>query len=87
LPLITVVKTADFWELDHPALLRRLHGTGLRGIFVQSQMRPGPMIVVREAADNAPQVSFAEHDDVIEALPAQGPDSSLHVRGLPGTAW
>ena len=68
-PLIAVVKTADFWELDHPALLRRLNGTGLRGIFVESQMCPGSMIVAQEAADNASEVSFPEYDYVIQTLP------------------
>jgi len=85
-PLVSVVKTADLRELDHPALLRGMHGTGLRRIFVQRQVRPGSIKVAQEAPNDPSQVSFAEHDDVIEALPAEGPDYSLHIRGLPWTS-
>ena len=44
------------------------------------------MIIVREAADNPSEMTFAEHYNVVEAFSAQRPSYSLHVRRLPGTA-
>jgi hypothetical protein len=32
-------------------------------------------------------VSLAEDDDLVQTLAAEGPDESLDVRILPGTAW
>jgi hypothetical protein len=84
--LMAEMKATDFRELDHPAMLRRLHGARIRRIFVQCQMRPGSMMAGQQAADNSSQMSFAEHDDVIETPRSQGPDYSLRAWVLPGTA-
>jgi hypothetical protein len=45
------------------------------------------MIVPQKPTNNSSEVSFAEHDDVVEALAAHDPDYSLHIWRLPGTAW
>ncbi len=42
------------------------------------------MIVVYVVPYNSPQVRFAKYDDMIEALPAKGPDHSLYVWILSG---
>ena len=84
-PLVVMVKTADFRDLDHRSAIWWLHGARLRRVLVQRQVRPRSVIVLHVAPHNSPQVRFAEYDDVIEALPAKGPDYSLRVRILPGT--
>jgi ankyrin repeat protein len=45
------------------------------------------MIIIQKAADNAPKVSFAEHNNVVKAFSAQHPSYSLHIRRLPRAAW
>ena len=84
-PFVAMVKTTDFRDLDHCALLRRLHGTMFRSVFIQGQVHPRPVIVVYVATQNSSEVRFAEYDDMIETLPVQGSDYSLDVRILPGT--
>ena len=81
------MKAADLRYRDHVSLLWRLDSAGIRRILVQGQMCPGSMIAVQEAADNAPEMSFPENDNVVEAFPTQRPDYSLYVRRLPGTVW
>ncbi len=45
-----------------------------------------PMVVIIEIARECSlQVSFIQHDDVIQALPSNRADDSLRVRVLPGT--
>ena len=63
-----MVKTPDFWELDHRAIVHSLYSTGLRGILVQSQMCLGLMIVAQEAADYVSEMGLAEHDNMVEAI-------------------
>ena len=57
-----MVKAADFRDLDHPPPLWRLHGTRLRRILVQRQVRPCSVIVVHVVPHNSPQVRFPEYD-------------------------
>ena len=80
-----MVKAADFGKLHHRSPIRRLHRAGLRRVLVQRQVRPRPVIVVYVVPQNSPQVRFAKRDDMIEALPAKGPNYSLRVRILPRT--
>jgi len=43
------------------------------------------MIVGKITHEHAPQISFAEDDDVIQTLAPYGSDQSLHIGILPGT--
>jgi hypothetical protein len=43
------------------------------------------MVVAHVRSNNSPQMRFPEHDNMIQALPAQRSDYPLHVRTLPGT--
>ena len=58
-PLIALVKTADFGNLDHRSSIWRLHRAGLRRVLFQRQVHPRPVIVVYVAPWNSPQVRFA----------------------------
>ena len=42
-------------------------------------------VIIEIAYKRILEVSFIQHDDVIQTLPADGPDDSLCVRVLPGT--
>ncbi len=82
-----MVKAAYFRNLDHCTALWRLHCASLGCVLIQRQVRPRTVIVAQELANNPPQVSFTENDDMVETFSAQGPDYPLHVRRLPKTAW
>ena len=58
--------------------------TGSRGVLVQREVSARPMIVGEVSGQEAAEVSFAQHDHVIEALAAEGADESFDVRILPG---
>ena len=46
------------------------------------------MVVIEEVVtQQPPQVILVQHDDMVEALAAQGPDEALHVRILPRRPW
>ncbi len=48
-------------------------------------MRSRLVVVAHVGSHNSPQMRFPEHDDMIEALPAQCSDYPLDIRILPGT--
>src|SRR5512140_476133 len=79
------METADFWKFDHLPFLGRLCRARLGCVLFQGQMRSHPMVVAHVGSHNSSQMRVSEHDDMIEALPAQGSDNALHVRTLPGT--
>jgi len=57
----------------------------MRGrVFFKRQVSPELMIVREILAENSPQVSFTEHDDVVGTLSPNGSDGALAVRVLPG---
>ena len=49
-----------------------------------SQVRPAPMIRVHETLEVTVQAPFAEHDDVVQALAANGADVAFDISSLPG---
>ena len=80
-----MMKTAENWSrcdgangLDRPMD---------RGILVQSTMSPGTVVVDGILAKDPPQMSFAEHHEVVDALPSDRADQSLRppfCQGDPG---
>ena len=78
------VQTAHLGERDNLAILRTLHGSWFRGIFVQAQMGPTPMVVGKIGFEQAVQVSFIEHDDMVQALTVDRTYQPFDVRRLPG---
>jgi hypothetical protein len=55
-----------------------------RGVLVQRSMGPRLIIVGSIGADDLAQVRFTEHNDVVQALPADRANESLNVSVLPG---
>jgi hypothetical protein len=79
------MEAADFGDSEDVTDRRRLQRPGIWRIFRQCQMGPCPMIVGEVSRQHAAQMRFADDEDVIEALAADGSDQSLHVRILPRT--
>lgn len=76
-----MMKSAENWlcyevtvPLDRPSARR---------ILVQRQMRSQFVVIAGIGRKDPAQVSLAEDDDVIEALPSERADQSLRVPVLP----
>jgi len=53
-------------------------------ILVQRQLSAGTIVIVGVGAKHAAQMRFAEHDEVVQALSANGPDQPFDRGVLPG---
>ena len=58
-----------------------------RRVAVQGQVRARVVIVLEVLRKNALEMSFVDHDHVIQAIPSYAFDDSFAVRVLPGRAW
>jgi hypothetical protein len=54
-----------------------------QGSILLHRVSARAIVVTDISFEDAPQVSLAKHDDVVEALPADGTDQPLRVRVLP----
>jgi len=83
--LVTVVETADFRE-HHDGSDDGLSGGPMIGrVFLESEVRSAPVIVLDVRREHAPEVRLVQDDHVVEALPADRADYALNIRILPGT--
>ena len=78
-----MVEATNLGELDDGARLGSMYGPRLGSVFVQRQMRPRTVIVVKVGSQDSPQVSLAQDDHVIEALSPDRTYDSLDVGILP----
>ena len=85
--LVTMMESADFRYRNNTPHVRRLDGARNRRVLLQSQVRPAPMIVVHETLQVTVQAPFAEHDDVVQALAANGADDAFEISSLPRGTW
>jgi hypothetical protein len=60
-----MMHTAHLREGDYLACRRRLDGAGLWTILVEREMGSGPMMILKIARQDVPQVALVEDDDVI----------------------
>lgn len=67
-------QSADLRKGNDLALLRRLHSPEVGHIFLQSQMRPAPVIIIEIRFENVAQMSLVEHDRVVETFTPDGTD-------------
>jgi hypothetical protein len=79
-----MMESADFRHRNNPPHVRRLDRARFRCVLLQSQVGPAPMIVVHETLQVTVQAPFAEHNDVVQALAADGADDPFDVSPLPG---
>jgi hypothetical protein len=83
LPRVAMMEAADHRGLDDPAFVKALHRSWLRGVLLQGQVCSGPVVVDEVLAQQATQMGFVQHHDVVETLAAEGADEPFHVRILP----
>jgi hypothetical protein len=65
---VAMMQSADFPELNDPAGLQILNGSRFRGILIQRQMRPPPMIIAKIIFKQSAQMVLIDHDHMIQAL-------------------
>src|SRR4029453_16417775 len=58
-------------------------GSGIGRSKVDVSVRPGPVVVLDEDAEDPLQVTSAEDQDVVEALSSNGADPTLRARVCP----
>jgi hypothetical protein len=82
--MIPVMKAADLRDRNDAPARWRLHLAPMGAVVVEGLMRAGGVVVREVTAQQAAEVSFVEHDDVIEAFPPNRPDDALGEGILPG---
>ena len=78
------MKTAEEWDRNDFALIWRFSTTATRCITIEPLVRAMLVIVLKILGQDSIQVSFAQHNDMIETLSADRTDDALRVRILPG---
>ena len=81
--LVAMMQSTDLRDRDDSASIGRLHTARLRAVFLQCQMRPAAMVIIKEHLEMPAQTALVEYDYVIEALAANGADYSFNIRTLP----
>jgi hypothetical protein len=76
-----MMKPAEEWYCCDAADLLRT--PKIRRILVQSEMCPNLIVIGSVIPQNATQLRFVEHDQVIEAFPPDRADEALDVAVLP----
>ena len=61
----------------------RMDGSGDRSVLDKGQMRPSDVVVFRIRAEHIAQMSLAEDEDVIKALPSDRADQPFGMAVLP----
>ena len=72
---ITMMQSADFRNSYDSSQSLPLNRTRFRRILCQRQMSPGIQIVTEVSFENPSQMRLSEHDDVVEAFPANTSNS------------
>ena len=63
---------------------RRLDCSWYRAVSAEAEVRPALVVVLDVLSKNPPEVSPAEHDHVVQALPPNRADQPLYIWVLPG---
>ena len=82
-----MMQTTDVRKGDDPAVARWLNMPWIRALFVQRQMGACPMIICKVRRKKSFELTFIEHDDMVEALASDRADDTFDVGRLPGRAW
>ncbi len=77
------MQATDFWNLDHLTERERLDRSADGRIFFERQMRTASFVVFEIILQDPAQPGLMENDDVVQALPSNGPDQALRVGVLP----
>src|SRR5262249_14796233 len=76
-PDVAMMQAADFGDRDDQAEFRRLNWPSVGCVLVERKVSPRLVIVDEVTGQNAAQVVFAQHEDMIEALAADRGDEAL----------
>ena len=76
------MQSAQEWQFDDFALVRRFHRARFRAVPLLKPVR-AVMVIVQIARENPAQMFFVQHDDVVQAFPAEGTDKAFDHRILP----
>jgi hypothetical protein len=68
-------------EADDLAFFGRRHPPNLRGIFVQTPVRPPAVVICQIPSQRVAHMSLIMHHDAVEALAPDRADEPLHLRG------
>lgn len=82
--IVAMMKSAHFAKRNDLSFFWPPHRARLRGIFVQDQMRPTPVITSEIGFKQTVQVKLVEDGDVIQTFVADRTHQPLNVRRLPG---
>ena len=73
------MEPAHAWHLYHPALSRRLHTPWLWRVLGQRQVCPSSVVIVDVLRQDPLQMPFADHDDMVKALPSDRSNQALGI--------
>ena len=79
-----MVQAADFWTLHDLARRGRLDGPEVGCVLVEREVRARLVVIGEVVGQDSAQVSFAEHEDVVETLAPDRTDQALREGILPG---
>src|SRR5262245_17055049 len=78
------MKSADLRDRDDAPARWRLDFARMRAVVVEGLMLAGGGVVREVPAQQTAEVSFVDHDDMIEAFPSNRPDDAFSEGILPG---
>ena len=82
-----MAQSAEHGKCNDLSQLAGLHHPRYWAVLLQAQMRPRVVVVVEVLPEHPPQVASAEHDDVVQALAAEGADDPFRETALPRGVW
>ena len=80
---ITVMQTAELWDLDDPADTRDLPRN--RTLLVEAQMGPRSVVVSEIRSQGSLEMPGVQDHEVVQAVSSYGADQAFGIRILPGT--
>ncbi len=84
-PLISVMETTHLWNHDDRSIGFSGRWSVIGGVFLEPEVRAGPMVVLDVACEDTTKMRLADDDHVIETLASDGSDQALDERILPRT--
>jgi hypothetical protein len=81
------METTDFRDRDDWSGRYSAGWTMIRRVFLEAEMRSGPMVVPDVRGEDAPKMRLVDDDDVVETLASDGSDQAFYERILPRTRW
>ena len=78
-----MMKSADFVDLDDPSFAHDL--TLDRTLFTKGQMHARSVVVAKVRSQDSLQVTSAQNNEVIHAIPSDRSDQTLRIGVLPRT--